>query len=110
MFLIDIKIIAHLLPSDHINAIDATIFTVMHAHANGTLSHQGTTVATGLRDWIYVVPDVENDVRLLDALKLKLVAALGRNVTVESYEYLDAYPGDAAMWGYAPGALVLNRR
>lgn len=107
---IDLKITIQLTQTDDVSSIDSVVTAIMQGYPKCKLAHQGTMMTTLHRDWIYVVPKVKNDVELLDVLKPKLVAALGRNVVVESLKYRDAYPGDASMWGYVPGALVLNRR
>lgn len=88
---VDIKIITCMNNLCEIALLDAAVASVMQPYQKAALSNAGTVLDTLQRE-------------------PQMVAALGCDVTVESYQYLDTYPGTASMWGYGPNALVLNRR
>ncbi|MDR7039771.1 hypothetical protein J2X36_004549 [Methylobacterium sp. BE186] len=82
---------------------------VMRRHS-GIWGHEGISLLTQQRDWIYIFRQVPDESALLDALQVDLTAALGRKPVIESFRPTDAYPGDHSVYSYPPGHLVRQRR
>ena len=76
----------------------------------GVFEHQGTSLTSGDRDFIYRFSRVVDEAELLHDLKSGLTAKINCPLTLESFAPMDAYPGEARMYGYRPGHLVRQRR
>jgi hypothetical protein len=88
----------------------ATVIDQIMKAQGGVFERQGTSLVSGNRDFIYSFGQVIDETALMDDLKSHSSAKLNCQLTLEAFAPLDAYPGEAFMYGYSPGHLVRQRR
>jgi hypothetical protein len=106
---LEVKVTASSKSNGFPSNLTSVIDKIMKAHG-GALEHQGTSLSSGDRDFIYSFGRVMDETTLMDNLKNDTSALLNCQLTLESFAPLDAYPGEASMYGYSPGHLVRQRR